>query len=101
MATEQGPFGPTNRPDSAPISGNAIRAFREELRLDRDSFAGLIKTSPDTVRGWEIGASTPRGEAAMRITALADKNHYPLTLQQIFQPPPEKKKKRRKKNGLS
>lgn len=91
------PFGPSLRPDSAPIHPNKIRAFREELRLSREQFSELIDANVDTERGWETGVSIPRGEAALKIIELAKKNWYPLTLEDILiKQEPEKRRKRRK-----
>lgn len=93
-------IGPHQRPNSAPVHPNKIRAFREELRLSRDQFSELIEANVDTERGWEIGASTPRGEAALKIVALAQKNWYPLTMEDILtRQEPDKKRKRRRSNG--
>lgn len=96
------PVGPSQRPDSAPIHPNRIRAFREELRLDREQFCTLIGAAVDTERGWESGASIPKGAAALKIFNLAQKNFYPLTMEDILiKMEPDKKKKRRRINGES
>ncbi len=78
------PFGPNERPDAKPLSDNAIRRFREELRMDRPEFADLIDANVDTLRVWEKGSSKPRAQSAMRIIEIAERNYYPLTLADIF-----------------
>lgn len=87
------PFGPQQRPDSAPLHPNAIRRFREELRLDRKQFSELLDVNIDTLRVWESGSSKPRGPSALKIIEVANRNHYPLSVEDIFGPPPKKKKK--------
>ena len=82
-------YGPNNRTDSAPMHQNAIRRFREELRMNRPAFAQMLSVNVDTLRVWEDGKSKPRGEAALKIVAAADRNHYPLVITDIF---PKKKK---------
>lgn len=95
----EGPIGPNQRPDAAPVHSNIIRAFREELRLSRDEFCSLIDANPATERGWEAGLVSPNSKAAIQIADLARKNYYPLTLEAILTvtQQPDKKKKRRKK----
>ena len=77
-------YGPNERPDAAPLHDNAIRRFREELRMDRPEFAELIDASIDTLRVWETGRSKPRAPAAMKIIEVAHRNYYPLTMEDIF-----------------
>jgi len=78
-------YGPTSRPDSRQPHENVIRRFREELRLDRGSFAELLGVNVDTLRVWETeGKSRPRGEAALRIVEVASRNEYPLSVEDIF-----------------
>lgn len=86
------PFGPAQRPDAAPLHDNVIRRFREELRLDRKEFAELLDVNIDTLRVWESGSSKPRGPAALKITTVAENNHYPLTIDNIFDQPRVRKK---------
>ena len=78
------PFGPNDRPDAKPLADNVIRRFREELRMDRPEFAELVDAKVDSLRVWEKGSSKPRTEAAMRIVQVAERNNYPLTLEDIF-----------------
>ncbi len=78
-------FGPNERPDAIPPHPNVIRRFREELRMDRPEFADLLNVKIDTLRVWEAGKSRPRGETAMKIIQVAERNSYPLTLEQIFE----------------
>lgn len=79
------PYGPNERPDAAPPHENPIRRFREELRLSRADFAELIGENQDTLRNWETtGKSKPRPEKGMKLVALAQKNNYPLTLEDIY-----------------
>jgi len=80
------PYGPTARPDSLPPHGNVIRRFREELRMDRPTFADLLEVNVDTLRVWETaGKSKPRGPAALKIITFANRNDYPMTIEEIFQ----------------
>jgi DNA-binding XRE family transcriptional regulator len=76
---------PNERPDAAPPHPNLIRRFREELRLTRNQFADLLQEKVDTLRVWEgdTGAK-PRGEKAIKISDLAKKNAYPLSVKDIF-----------------
>lgn len=80
--------GPTERPDARPPHPNPIRRFREELRLTRQQFVRLIHTSTDNLRMWEgsgrTKATRPKGEAAIAIVELAQRNFYPLTIQDIY-----------------
>jgi DNA-binding transcriptional regulator YiaG len=78
------PYGPNERPDATPPHNNAIRRFREELRMDRPEFAVLIDAKIDTLRVWEAGKSKPRGAAAMKIIEVAQRNDYPLDIADIF-----------------
>lgn len=92
------PYGPTARPDSAPPHPNVIRRFREELRLDRKDFADLLGCNIDTLRVWEApNGSKPRGEAALNILSYAARNHYPMTIDDIF--PTKRGRKKIKKNS--
>ena len=84
------PFGPQQRPDSAPLHPNAIRRFREELRLDRKQFSALLDVNIDTLRVWESGSSKPRGPSALKIVEVADRNNYPLSIEDIFATPSKK-----------
>ena len=80
------PYGPTQRPDSKPPHPNAIRRLREELRMDRQEFADLLKVKVDTLRVWETkGKSRPRGPAAMKIVEVAERNDYPLDIMEVFE----------------
>lgn len=81
-------YGPTQRPDSGPLHDNAIRRFREELRLGRTQFAGLLGVNEYTLRVWEEGKSRPRTPATMKIIELAHKNHYPMEVADIHPPQP-------------
>ena len=79
------PYGPTNRLDSRPPHPNAIRRFREELRMDRREFAELLEVNVDTLRVWETaGKSKPRAPAAMKIIEVAGRNDYPLRMEDLF-----------------
>jgi len=79
------PYGPTTRPDSVPPHPNIIRRFREELRMDRPTFANLLDVNVDTLRVWETeGKSRPRGPAALKIVGVAGYNDYPMTIEEIF-----------------
>jgi DNA-binding transcriptional regulator YiaG len=89
------PIPPNERPDSAILHINAVRRFREELRLNRHNFASLLDVNVDTLRVWETpGASKPRGASAIKIVELAEKNHYPMSLEDIFSDALKKKKKK-------
>jgi DNA-binding transcriptional regulator YiaG len=74
------------RQDSAPPHPNAIRRFREELRLGRQEFADLLGVNQNTLRVWEDGKSKPRGESCIRIIEAAERNEYPLSYEDIFPP---------------
>ncbi len=90
-------YGPTDRTDSVPLHPNAIRRFREELRMDRPAFADLLDVNLDTLRVWETpGKSKPRGEAALKIVSFAKRNDYPLTITDIFPEKPKKKTRKKK-----
>jgi len=78
------PYGPNERPDANPPHQNAIRRFREELRMDRPEFAVLIEAKLDTLRVWEAGKSMPRAPAALKIIEVASRNDYPLDINDIF-----------------
>ena len=75
---------------------NAIRRFREELRLGRSEFAELLDVNEYTLRVWEEGKSKPRTPATMKILEIAHRNSYPMEVFDIH--PPEKRvaKKKRK-----
>lgn len=79
------PYGPNERPDANPPHQNVIRRFREELRMDRPEFADLLDVKIDTLRVWEAGKSYPRAPAAMKIVSVAERNDYPLTIEEIFE----------------
>jgi DNA-binding transcriptional regulator YiaG len=88
------PYGPSTRTDSKQPHPNVIRRFREELRLDRKEFSELIDVNIDTLRVWESSRGTrPRGEAALVLISFANKNDYPLTIEDIYPPLPKKKRK--------
>lgn len=89
------PYGPTTRPDSKPPHPNVIRRFREELRLDRVEFSELLEVNIDTLRVWEATnkGSKPRAPAALIIISVAERNDYPLSIEDIFPPKTKKKKK--------
>jgi len=78
------PYGPNERPDATPLHNNAIRRFREELRMDRQQFASLVEANIDTLRVWEGGKSLPRARAALKIIEIASRNDYPLDITDIF-----------------
>jgi DNA-binding XRE family transcriptional regulator len=65
--------------------------------MDRPEFAELLDANIDTLRVWEAGKSKPRGEAALRIISIAERNDYPMTINDIFPAPTKKKKKTAKK----
>jgi DNA-binding XRE family transcriptional regulator len=95
-------YGPTSRPDAAPLHPNVIRRFREELRLNRQQFAQLLDEKIDTLRVWEGGTGAkPRGEKAVKIVELANRNNYPLTITDIFPPASEKKAAPKKKKRVA
>ena len=78
-------YGPSTRPDSAPPHTNPIRRFREELRLNRQEFADLLEENVESLRVWETdGKSKPRPDRALKIVALAERNDYPLELEDIY-----------------
>lgn len=79
-------YGPNERPDAAPAHPNAIRRFREELRLTREEFADLLEVKVETLRTWEAlkGGSKPHGDIALRMIRLAQRNNYPLTINEIY-----------------
>ena len=91
------PYGPTSRADSVPLHHNVIRRFREELRMNRPVFADLLEVNLDTLRVWEADKSKPRGEAALKIVAAAERNDYPLVITDIFPDMIIEKKPARKK----
>lgn len=78
------PYPPNERPDAVPLHENAIRRFREELRMDRQQFADLVEANIDTLRVWEAGKSLPRAPAALKIIQIASRNDYPLAITDIF-----------------
>jgi DNA-binding transcriptional regulator YiaG len=78
-------YGPNTRTDSIPLHPNAIRRFREELRMNRPVFAELLDINVDTLRVWEANKSKPRGPAALKIIAVATRNDYPMSIEEIFQ----------------
>ena len=78
------PYGPSERPDAIPPHQNAIRRFREELRMDRNEFADLLDVKLDTLRVWEAGKSKPRGPAAIKIVEAAGRNDYPMSMVDLF-----------------
>jgi len=93
-------YGPTARPDSQPPHANLVRRFREELRLTRDQFADLVGTKVATLRVWEENRAYPRGQIALKILALAKRNQYPLSIEEIFpRIQPKMKKSDEKQRG--
>ena len=91
------PYGPTSRADSIPIHDNVIRRFREELRMNRPTFAELLEVNVDTLRVWEADKSKPRGEAALKIVKVAKRNNYPMAITDIYPDMEEPKKKTARK----
>ncbi len=87
------PYGPTTRKDSIPLHANAIRRFREELRMNRPVFADLLEINVDTLRVWEANKSMPRAEAAIKIVRVAKRNDYPMSIADIY---PEEKTRKKK-----
>lgn len=78
-------YPPNQRPDSAPLNPNAVRRFREELRLNRKEFAALVGVSPATLRVWELkNNSRPSGPTLLRLIELAEKNNYPLSVADVY-----------------
>ena len=94
------PYGPTSRTDSVPLHDNVIRRFREELRMNRPTFAELLEVNVDTLRVWEADKSKPRGEAALKIVKVAKRNNYPMTITETYADIEEtvKKSARKKKS---
>ena len=90
-------FGPNMRPDSGPLHENAIRRFREELRLGRSEFAELLDVNEYTLRVWEEGKSRPRTPATMKIIDIAHRNSYPMEVADIHPAEPAGKKVAKKK----
>lgn len=85
MADNHTYYGPNVRTDSNLPHQNVIRRFREELRMDRREFAELLEVNVDTLRVWETkGKSKPRGQAALKIMAVAKRNNYPMSIEEIF-----------------
>jgi DNA-binding transcriptional regulator YiaG len=80
------PYGPNIRPDSGPVHDNAIRRFREELRLGRADFAALLNVNEHSLRVWEEGKSKPRIDATMTILKCAERNYYPMDVTDIHPP---------------
>jgi transcriptional regulator with XRE-family HTH domain len=77
---------PVRRPDAAERHPNPIRRFREELRLERLKFGGLLNVGVSTLRAWERVDDTvcmPRGDALMAIIHLAKRNKYPITFNEM------------------
>lgn len=93
------PYGPTKRENSSPPHNNIIRQFREELRLARQEFAELLEVNIDTLRVWESGSSRPRGPAALKLVEAAERNNFPMTIEQIFAIEKPVKHITKKKNG--
>jgi len=104
MSKSQKRFRPILRTNSAPLHPNAVRRFREELRLNRTEFSELVGVCPATLRVWETAnRSRPGGRTLMRLLQLAEENNYPLDpidlysdVQQVKTSSPkiDKKKKR-------
>lgn len=88
-------YGPNVRPDSGPTHDNAIRRFREELRLGRPEFAELLDVNEYTLRVWEEGKSRPRTPATMKIIEVAHQNSYPMEVGDIHPPEPRHPKKKK------
>lgn len=71
-------------PDQRPPHPNPIRRFRQALRLTREQFAELLDVSHETLRVWEkLSPSVPRPDRMKKLLAVAERNHYPLTAQEI------------------
>lgn len=78
-------YPPNQRADSAPLNTNHVRRFREELRLNRKEFAALVGVSPATLRVWELpNNSRPSGRTLLKLIALADRNGYPLSVENVY-----------------
>jgi DNA-binding transcriptional regulator YiaG len=78
-------YPPNERADSAPLNSNAVRRFREELRLNRKEFASLVGVSPATLRVWELrNNSRPSGPTLLRLIDLAERNEYPLSVADVY-----------------
>jgi len=52
--------------------------------MNRPVFAELLDINVDTLRVWEANKSKPRGPAALKIIAVAERNDYPMTIKDIF-----------------
>ncbi len=76
---------PLVRPDSKAPHPNPVRAFREELRLNRDEFATLVGIKLETERAWEQERRPvmPTGPRLTKLLACARRNFYPLGLKEI------------------
>lgn len=86
-ATKEGRLKkPVKRPDQNPPHPNPIRAFREELRLEREEFGELMNVPVQTLRVWERteNAYVPRYGPLTRLIELARKNEYPLYWKDIM-----------------
>lgn len=94
--TEGAALPPIVRPNSAPISANPIRAFRDELRLTAGQFAKAAGVTIHSIRIWETNRSVLRYEAAQKLVDLAEKNFYPLTLEDLYRVKTTQKRRRRK-----
>lgn len=71
-------------PDQKPPHPNPVRRFRECLRMTREEFAELLGVSHETLRVWEKRVpSIPRPPAMDKLIAVAERNSYPLTAQEI------------------
>ena len=55
--------------------------------MDRPEFAVLVGAKIDTLRVWEAGKSAPRAHAALKIIEIANRNDYPLDINDIFPTP--------------
>jgi DNA-binding transcriptional regulator YiaG len=94
--TDDESLPPIVRPDSAPISDNPIRAFRDELRLTAGQFALAAGVTIHSIRIWETNRSVLRYEAAQKLVDLAERNFYPLTLDDLYGVKPTRKRLRRR-----
>lgn len=75
---------PDLMPDQLPPHPNPVRRFRETLRMTREQFAELLEVSHETLRVWEKREpSIPRASAMARLLAVAERNGYPLTADEI------------------
>ena len=62
-----------------------VRQIRKSARLSQPVFAAALNVSPETVKAWEQGKTTPHG-AALRLLQIAEQ--HPRVVWGVVQPIP-------------